>query len=986
MRKVRISFILILFLLQPPVFSQQFILEEFGSRQGLASSEIYALFQDSTGYLWIGTRLGVSRFDGFGFTNYNGTSTERFGKVFSITQDGAKRIWIGAENGLFYFMAGEVHNILLDKSFPDPWIYSVHCADGKSLWIGTANGPVYLSENEIQNIIKGKPLDFKLFKNWADFGDPGNQVRRITNDVAGNIYFGTRGSVIKYDGNQLTFLWESKEPRLEDVSDIVVNNKGETFITNETGNFYKIRDSDIDTIPFFVNSTGIESYGGDKFLVLGLIGLSTLNGDQLKEVYNFETKGIDYVSCMLVDAEKNIWVGSWEGLIKLRKNIFTTYLPGNTENLNDIFSIVQSADDIVLGGNRGNVIYFKNDRFEKFLPGNLQPWTNSEVFGLYFDKNGTIWFGSGYQGISAYKDGAIFQYREDKLFDMHGQDFYEDRKSNFYILSEGGITQVMNPEFPANLQFKYFPWPVDIGGKYLKIFDHIVMENNDTYLATNFGLVFFDGDTLLPVKTTDEALNDAIITALVSDNDGAIWLSTGNDGVYNIKADKLNAEIKQHLNASSGLLSDAVLELLKTDEGIWCAHYNGLSFLKETNTTWKVVKKINEQEGFLPYDYTYIKLAEDKQAKKIWIATTNGVQYFSTQDLPFNSTFAHPVITDVLLFNGAIPISNYGTKTTLSKLIPNPVFPYNKNSVTFQFQAVSLTIPAQNICRYKLIGYDTTWYYAKGIDEVTYAALAPGKYRFVLQAANNDGIWSSISDNYDFTIRKPFWATWWFIVSAIILTALISYSIYKYRLNQLIRINSLRTKIAGDLHDDIGSTLSSIRMYSDIVANQLSDKNSESTPLLQKMSENSTEMIENMSDIVWAIKPTNDSFKNIESRMFNFVTSLTNARNIELVMEKNESIEGLKLPMDERRDLYLIFKEAVNNSMKYANATKLNIHFTKTGSGLKMMIKDNGKGFDTALHNDGNGLGNMKKRAVEHKWKLVVNSALGKGTEVILSW
>ena len=142
--------------------------------------------------------------------------------------------------------------------------------------------------------------------------------------------------------------------------------------------------------------------------------------------------------------------------------------------------------------------------------------------------------------------------------------------------------------------------------------------------------------------------------------------------------------------------------------------------------------------------------------------------------------------------------------------------------------------------------------------------------------------------------------------------------INRYRINQKVKQLEIRNSIAADLHDDIGSTLSSIRMYSEIVSDQVKENNPESIPLLQHMSENSKEMMENMSDIVWAIKPANDEFKNIESRIFNFATELCNAKNISLDIEQNVNLTGFKLPMEIRRDLYLIFKEALNNAVKYS--------------------------------------------------------------------
>ena len=985
----------VIFLSDGKLYAQKFILEEFGSRQGLASAEIYTLFQDDIGYLWMGTRLGVSKFDGLKFTNYNGSSDTRFGKVYSITQDADNCIWIGAENGLFFYYANQIKQIKFDKSFPDPWIYSVHCADGSSIWIGTASGPVFLDKQLIDNLKKGAVLKYHLFNDWKNFADPGNQVLKITNHNS-DIYFGTRGSLIKYNGSKYSKVWQSKEARLEDISEIKFGKNKSIFLTTRAGFNYVIYESKTDTIQGLIYSGGIDYFSDDQYYLLAIDKLFEFQNGNSNQVCDLALYGYENLTDVLVDKEKNIWISTWEGLIKLRRNIFTTYLPGETKNLNDIFSVTQSPDGkIVLGGNRGNVLQATETGFEKYLPGEIKPWENAEVFGIYINADGSIWFGSGYQGISFYKNNKVTNFDESQLGDTHGQDFYYDNNGKFYCLTEGKLTRILNEKDPENTSFQDFRWPVYYGGQYIKLFDHAVLPNNDTYFASNFGLIFFNGDTLVKTISKDINLNGAIITALALDKQNQLWLSTGNFGIFHVNVHGDSVTVIEKFNKENGLLADAALDMLMDSKGnIWTAHYNGLSLLNNSAGSWRIIKRVDESEGFISEDFTYIKMAEDKTRNLIWLATTGGVQYFAPEELQFNRNNANPVISNVLLFNGAVSTAGYSSGNVNFNGLPlDLLLPHNKNSITFKFQSVSLTIPEKNKCRYRLVGYNSNWSYAAGIDEITFAALAPGKYIFELQAANNDGIWNTKTDSYVFVIKKPYWTTWWFIFSAIVLTAMLSYAFYRYRLNQLLKITNIRNKIAGDLHDDIGSTLSSIRMYSDIVSEQIQNKNPESIPLLQKMSDNSKEMIENMSDIVWAIKPTNDNFKNIESRMFNFAVELCNAKNIRLIMQKNVTLESIKIPMEQRRDLYLIFKEAINNSVKYSTCTQIEVKFKKIGNILEMHIIDNGTGFDTNIlgnadeidrGRNGNGLNNLRSRALKHKGVLQVNSSVGNGTTILL--
>ena len=193
----------------------------------------------------------------------------------------------------------------------------------------------------------------------------------------------------------------------------------------------------------------------------------------------------------------------------------------------------------------------------------------------------------------------------------------------------------------------------------------------------------------------------------------------------------------------------------------------------------------------------------------------------------------------------------------------------------------------------------------------------------------------------------------------------------------------LRGKIASDLHDDVGSTLSSIRMYSDIVKHQ-PNQTSAASELLDKISSNSKEMIENMSDIVWMIKPGNDDFKSIENRMLNFANELCIPANINFEFNKEASTDAVQMSMEQRRDIYLIFKEALNNLVKYSNASRVSISLVEESNFITLTIHDNGIGFDTNSASTGNGLLSMKTRAEEMNALLKIESEVGNGTHIQL--
>ena len=220
-----------------------------------------------------------------------------------------------------------------------------------------------------------------------------------------------------------------------------------------------------------------------------------------------------------------------------------------------------------------------------------------------------------------------------------------------------------------------------------------------------------------------------------------------------------------------------------------------------------------------------------------------------------------------------------------------------------------------------------------------------------------------------------------FFIGAIGLVLVLFFFVYRtFRARQELRLHDIRNRIAGDLHDDIGSTLNSISIYSE-VAKKKGDNYDEA---LEMIGEASRKVIEAMSDIVWPINAENDSFEKIIFRMTSHAYNLSRASKIEFTFHADETLNEKKLSLEERRNFYLIFKEAVNNLVKYSNATHASIALTYENNRIKLRIRDDGVGFDTSKENAGNGLKNMKRRADEMKAEFVIDSQIGGGTQVEL--
>jgi signal transduction histidine kinase len=231
-------------------------------------------------------------------------------------------------------------------------------------------------------------------------------------------------------------------------------------------------------------------------------------------------------------------------------------------------------------------------------------------------------------------------------------------------------------------------------------------------------------------------------------------------------------------------------------------------------------------------------------------------------------------------------------------------------------------------------------------------------------------------------ITPPFWQTWWFRALVVLFAVAMVYALYRYRLQQVLRLQNIRNRIASDLHDDIGSTLNSISVYSEVAKSDPEKRNLS----LTMIGESSRKVIDAMSDIVWTINPDNDNFEKIILRLRSLAYNVLRAKNIEFSFKADDSLTTLKLSLEKRRNFYLIFKEALNNLVKYSNANRVQISLLHHGNNVTLLIRDDGIGFDATRKYNGNGLINIRKRAKEINANLVIESGESIGTSLQLNF
>jgi signal transduction histidine kinase len=327
-----------------------------------------------------------------------------------------------------------------------------------------------------------------------------------------------------------------------------------------------------------------------------------------------------------------------------------------------------------------------------------------------------------------------------------------------------------------------------------------------------------------------------------------------------------------------------------------------------------------------------------------------------------------------------------------------PDFAPHQNQLQIDF--VGLAFGPGEVLRYqyRLEGADANWSALSEQRTVTYASLAPGSYKFIVRAVNSDGIPSAHPATIAFAILSPVWQRPWFLTLVALAVGLMVHALYRYRVARLLEMANMRTRIATDLHDDIGANLTRIALLSE-VAKQRDDAERDSRAEGQSVVQGTAsedgplasiariarESVASMSDIVWAINPARDSLLDLTRRMRQHADEIFTLRGIELHFNAPVAHDGLRLDVDVRRDLLLIFKEAVNNSARHSRCSRVEIDLRVEGSRLLLIVADNGVGFDPSHESDGQGVLSMTRRAQRLKGVLEITSRSGLGTTVRLT-
>jgi len=310
---------------------------------------------------------------------------------------------------------------------------------------------------------------------------------------------------------------------------------------------------------------------------------------------------------------------------------------------------------------------------------------------------------------------------------------------------------------------------------------------------------------------------------------------------------------------------------------------------------------------------------------------------------------------------------------------------FSENSLAIEFSSFDFTDPQKNQYSWKLLGYDTVWLISAGANRTAvYNNLLPGEYTFMLDASNYFGSWWPTPLKLKIIIDSPVYRKWWFILIVIFSAGgIIGYIVWT-RINQYMSVQKLKEKLSADLHDSIGSGLTEISLLCAVAPDYPETDSGMQKTKLKTIGDRAGELIDNMSDIVWLVNPKNKSLKDLILRLKDSYSGLCNSLGISFKLMNIEQLDESGIIMEERQNIYLIFKEGINNSIKYSACRNIILSVETNNKNYEISLSDDGSGFNAKNNYPGNGLNNMKKRAQDSGMRLELESSVGHGTVICL--
>jgi ligand-binding sensor domain-containing protein len=953
---------------------------------GLAHDHVRCVVPDSHGFLWFCTAQGLSRFDGRRFVTFGAAHglTELYVNDFLQAPDG--RYWVATNGGGVYH---------LDPGGPGrPSSFTQHLLaasgganrvnvlflEGAELWAGTDDG-LYR---------RALPAGARFARvELPDHHPDASQVSQFAPARDGGFWVTTSAAILRARGGEMTRLALPAEAARPVA--VLEDGEGRLWIGHARGllvlapGHARLAPPPLPHIvtrdPFGAESVAALRAHSDGQVYVGFrgAGLGAWDGHRLRRYARGQGLTDEVVTAFAEDRDGNLWIGTETGgALRVARHGFHSLDAADGLAHERVVSVFETRAGELCVLTAGQFLNLWNgSRFAPVRPALPAPpsllWTHSTLQ----DREGGWWVATerglaryapqrSVLGLAGQQPVAVYTRRHGLAADSVARPF-EDARGDVWVfyLARGGLARWERSTGRFHTYAEADGLPAD---RFMAL-----GEDAQGRLWAGFrngGLARWTGQRF-QLFGPGHGVPSVPVRNLFRDSTGVLWAATLGGGLLRVEATPEGAPRFSRLTTADGLTSDHVRAVTGDAHG---RLYLGTAL---------GVDRLDPRTGAVTHYTTADGLAQNEiQAAyhdgqgALWFGTMRGVsRWVPPAEARAPTT---PVLIGAVLVGGSpVPMSSVGQRD-VSGIEVAP----GRGGVRIEYLGLAYAPGSRPRFQYRLANGAGGWSATTSETAVEYAALSPGRYRFEVRSMAA-GAASEVATVH-FEVLPPLWRRGWFLAALLAAVAWVSYRLHRYRLKRLLELEHVRTRIASDLHDDIGSSLSHIAILSELARRRMGQHDPDAQELLAGIATASRETVDSMSDIVWAIDPEQDHVQDLVHRMRVFGTEVFRARSLEFQLEAAVPEKGLAMGADVRRHVFLIFKEAVNNAARHS-ACRTALATARIEDGhLHVALRDDGTGFDAERARTGHGLGSMQARAREVGGHLDLRTRPGHGTTVTL--
>lgn len=1015
-------------LLPATVAAERLPIRVFDTVNGLPHNQVRTIVRDSRGFLWFGTSDGLSRFDGYTFTNYSVEHGLPHRTVTGFLETRRGELWVATLGGLVHFRPGGAAGPLPPGSTSPPMFEVVlprhadpraravttliEATDG-TIWCGTRRGLFRLDQDGAEKRLQ--PVDTGIPDEFLEAGF----VHALLEDQHGTIWTGTESGLYRRwpTGDSVRYTVSDGLPA-HLIHDIFIDRAGHFWVAARGAGFFRL---DVDgtrrrprVVEHYDHRDGLPSawvskfwQGSDGGLWLatsrGLVEVQSPGGGRPRFRTFSRPHGIvhEELSSFAEDAGGNLWIGTLTaGTMRLARSGFVTYdtvdgiISGN-EIFEDHTGQIFVKASVLTGPEKdspshrfsvqhfaGRFGRFDGERFEWFEP--AEPFGMGWVLGnrTVRTRDGEWWLGGSgavyrYPSLPAFRAIAtarpIATYTmEDGLAAPQAYRLFADSRGDVWISTLSGAYGLSRWDRRTNMLVNMAATPglPPLTAELPRAFGEDAA--GSVWVGLDSGVARYRNGRFAFFSESSGLLSGQV-RAIHLDRAGRLWLASALSGLMRVDAVAAERPSFVTISAPEGLSKGEVGAIAEDHYGrLYLATARGID---QYDPATGQVRHFTKDDGLAPGE---LLAAYCDRSGTLWFATQRGLSRF-TPPPPERAPAPTILITGVRVAGRTQAVSAVGeTRLTL------PDLGTDDNQVEIEFVAPGGALGER--LRYQVRVGDTSHEWSAPADarSVRLAGLSPGRYQIAVRAVNVDGVASPDPATLTFTILPPVWLRWWFVTGVLSAVAASVLGLHRYRLAKALELERVRTRIATDLHDDIGANLTRIAILSEVARQRAAQGESVPEGPLTSIATISRESVSSMSDIVWAINPERDTLADLVRKIRHHAEELFESREVTLRLDLPDDTYPVRLGIDIRRDLVLIVKEALNNAARHSMCTAVAVTLRVSGSTLRLEVTDNGVGFDPAREFEGHGLASLRRRANRLSAALEIHSGAG-GTSLTLT-